>query len=112
MHIFDFAIKQSIVGFPIYWTCNHKYIQQTAEDGPYWGNFTLQIDDEVITSFRSDSIVTEGTVYSITNEEVRPIAYFKHLSAAADWRYDYSNGLIQQRYSLQHPIQQSCHSSV
>jgi hypothetical protein len=52
------------------------YIQQMTGDGLYWGNFTLQIDNETITSFRSNSIIPEGTVHSITNEEVKPIAYF------------------------------------
>jgi hypothetical protein len=33
------------------------------------------VDNETITSFRSDSILPEGTVHTITNEEVRPIAY-------------------------------------
>jgi hypothetical protein len=51
-------------------------IQQMTGDELYWGNFTLQIDNETITSFRSDSIIPEGTVHSITNEEVKPIAYF------------------------------------
>jgi len=51
------------------------YIQQMTEDGLYWGNYTLQIDNETITSFRSDSIIPEGMVYNITNEEVEPIAY-------------------------------------
>ena len=52
------------------------YIRQMTDDGLYWGNFTLQIDNETITSFRSDSIIPEGTVHSITNEEVKPIVYF------------------------------------
>ena len=52
------------------------YIKQMNEGGLYWGNFTLQVNNETITSFRSDSIIPEGIVHSITNEDVRPIAYF------------------------------------
>ncbi|MGE5188168.1 MAG: hypothetical protein ACM3JE_03990, partial [Betaproteobacteria bacterium] len=51
-------------------------IQQITSDGLYWGNFTIQINGQTVTSFRSDSILPEGTVYSITNEIVKPIAYF------------------------------------
>jgi hypothetical protein len=47
-----------------------------TDDGLYWGNFTLQVNNETITSFRSDSIIPEGIVHSITNEDVRPITYF------------------------------------
>ena len=52
------------------------YIKQVNEGGLLWGNFTLQVNNETITSFRSDSIIPEGIVHSITNEDVRPIAYF------------------------------------
>lgn len=56
--------------------CLSGYIQQMTDDGLYLGNFTIQINNETITSFRSDSIIPEGTVHNITNEEVKPIAYF------------------------------------
>jgi hypothetical protein len=72
-HHYYFAYNQT--NEPSTWRLT-GLIQQTASDGLYWGNFTIQINNKTVASFRSDSILPEGTVYSITNEEVKPIEYF------------------------------------
>ena len=57
------------------WRLTGYIAQVDGIEGFYRANFTIQVDNETITSFRSDSIIPEGTVHNITNEEVRPIAY-------------------------------------
>jgi hypothetical protein len=57
------------------WRLTGYVAQVDGIEGFYRANFTIQVDNETINSFRSDSILPEGTVHNITNEEVRPIAY-------------------------------------
>jgi hypothetical protein len=57
------------------WRLTGNIAQVNGVEGFYRANFTIQVDNETITSFRSDSILPEGTVHNIINEEVRPIAY-------------------------------------